>query len=214
MTTKSRRIAVIDTETGGLDPNEHSILSLAIVLWQDGSIAGKFQVVVREPMLSTTLEALKINGFTQEILDTDGVSPMTAVMAMKNFLLSNDWRTRVTLGGHNVAFDVGFLKRLCRLGGMTPKEYNTMFSHRAICTQTLALALEVADRCTFRSTGLDALTKYFGIEIREGGVHGRHDALEDATATAKLLTKELELIRDPRRVPAQEVLELPPTTEA
>lgn len=196
---KSKRFAVIDTETGGLDPNEHSILSLAVVLWEDGGITGKFQVVIREPNMRTTLEALKINGFTQDILEAEGVSPLTAVMSLKNFLAANEWRQRVTLAGHNVAFDVGFLRRLCRLGGMTPKEYGTLFSHRSLCTQTLALALEATGRCVFGSTSLDALCKYFGIVIREGGEQGRHDALEDATATAKLLTAELALIRDPRK---------------
>jgi DNA polymerase-3 subunit epsilon len=188
--SKMRKLVVIDTETGGLDPSEHSILSLAAVVWVDGAIEGKFQVVVHEPNMSVTLEALRINGFTKEILETEGVSPVTA---------AHDLRSRVTLAGHNVGFDLGFLKRLYRLAGMSTKEYESRFSHRALCTQTLALALEAAGRCDFKSTGLNGLCEYFGIAIREGGARGRHDALEDATATAKLLTKELALIRDPRK---------------
>jgi len=197
--TKMRKLVVIDTETGGLDATEHSILSLAAVVWMDGSIEGKFQVVVKEPNMCVTLEALRINGFTKEILDTEGVSPVTAVHALQNFLLTHDLRSRVTLAGHNVGFDLGFLKRLYRLAGMSTKEYESRFSHRSLCTQTLALGLEAAGRCDFKGTGLNALCEYFSIVIREGGVHGRHDALEDATATAKLLTKELALIRDPRK---------------
>jgi DNA polymerase III epsilon subunit-like protein len=168
-------------------------------VWNDGSIEGKFQVVIREPNMKTTLEALRINGFTKEILETEGVSPVTAVLALQNFLLTHDLRSRVTLAGQNVGFDIGFLKRLYRIAGKTEKEYTAKFSHRALCTQTLALGLEAADRCTFKSTGLNGLCDYFGIVIREGGAEGRHDALEDATATAKLLTAELALIRDPRK---------------
>jgi len=205
--TKMRKLVVIDTETGGLESSEHSILSLAAVVWVDGSIDGKFQVIIREPQMSTTLEALRINGFTQEILDTEGVSPVTAVNALQNFLLTHDLRSRVTLVGHNVAFDLGFLKRLYRIAGITQKEYASRFSHRALCTQGIALALEAAGRCDFRSTGLNGLCEYFGIDIREGGKLGRHDALEDATATARLLTKELDLIRDTRREAPTEVTE-------
>lgn len=202
---KTHRLLVIDTETGGLDSNEHSILSLAAVIWNSGSIEAKFQVVIREPQMSTTLEALRINGFTMEVLETEGVSPATAVMALENFLLINDFRTRATLAGHNVGFDIGFLKRLYRLGGRSPKEYEKLYSHRALCTQTLALALQTADRCNFKGTGLDSLCKFFGIEIRAGGSYGRHDALEDATATALLLTKELDLIRNPAQVVPEQV---------
>lgn len=194
------RVLIIDTETGGLDPAEHSILSLAAVVWKDGAIDAKFQVVIREPQISTTLEALRINGFTGERLENEGVSPLTAVQSLNNFLLANDIRNRVTLGGHNVAFDIGFLKRLYRLAAVTPKEYGAKFSHRSLCTQTLALALEVAGLETFQSTSLDALCKQFGIDIREGGVKGAHDALEDAVATGKLLTKLLSRFV-PSRVP-------------
>lgn len=186
------RVLIIDTETGGLDPAEHSILSLAAVVWKDGAIDAKFQVVIREPQISTTLEALRINGFTGERLENEGVSPLTAVQSLNNFLLANDIRNRVTLGGHNVAFDIGFLKRLYRLAALTPKEYGVKFSHRAICTQTLALGLELAGVVNFGcGTSLNDLCKFFGIDIREGGTAGKHDALEDAVATGKLLTKLL-----------------------
>jgi DNA polymerase III epsilon subunit-like protein len=193
------RLLVIDTETGGLDSAEHSILSLGAVIWNEGSIEAKFQVVIREPQMSTTLEALRINGFTHEIIENEGVVPLIAVQSLQNFLLMHDMRTRATLAGHNVSFDIGFLKRLYRLAGFGDKDYGKKFSHRALCTQTLAIALMAAGRCDFRSTGLNALCDYFNIVIREGGKLGRHDALEDATATAKLLTAELALIRDPSR---------------
>jgi DNA polymerase III epsilon subunit-like protein len=192
-----KRLLVIDCETGGLDCREHSILSLGAVIWNDNSIDAKFQVVIREPLMSTTLEALRINGFTNEIIENEGVSPSTAVQALQNFLLANDLRGRITLVGHNVAFDVGFLRRLYRLAGLSDKQYEKMFSHRVLCTQSLALALEAAGRCDFRRTSLDALCRYFKIDIREDASFGRHDALEDACAAAHLLTAELALIRNP-----------------
>jgi DNA polymerase III epsilon subunit-like protein len=171
-------------------------------------VEGKFQVVVREPQISTTLEALRINGFTGERLEAEGVSPLTAVLSLQNFLLLSDMRNRVTLAGHNVAFDIGFLKRLYRLAGMTEKQYGTKFSHRSLCTQTLALALEAAGRVNFGcGTSLNALCKYFGIDIREGAEQGKHDALEDAEATARLLSKELAMIARPEMVVGEKKVE-------
>jgi DNA polymerase III epsilon subunit-like protein len=196
-----KRLLILDAETGGLDCAEHSVLSLGAVIWNNGNIDAKFQVVIREPQMSTTLEALRVNGLTHEIIENEGVSPLTAVQALQNFLLANDLHPRITLAGHNVAFDVGFLRRLYRLAGFPDKAYGKIFSYRVLCTQTLALALEAAGRCDFKSTSLDALCKHFKIKIRDEDTYGRHDALEDATAAARLLTAELALIRDPPREP-------------
>jgi len=193
--TKMRRFVVIDTETGGLDPNEHSILSLGAVYLLDGAIQDTFSVVIAEPEMSTTLEALRVNGMTMAQIEAEGLPPVVAVNALTSWLLKNDLRQRNTLAGHNVAFDIGFLKRLYRQAGKTDKEYSNCFSHRSLCTQTLALGLDAACVREFPHTSLDGLAKALGVVIREGGEKGKHDSLEDAVATAKILVKELALMR-------------------
>jgi DNA polymerase-3 subunit epsilon len=42
------RFLVIDTETGGLQPEMHSILSLGAVVWDDGILGEEFEVLIAE----------------------------------------------------------------------------------------------------------------------------------------------------------------------
>jgi DNA polymerase-3 subunit epsilon len=194
----NRKLIVWDTETGGLDPNKQSILTLGVVAWQDGSIADEMLLEIAEPEIIAEERALKINGISVAHLATVGDTPLAAVMKIKNFLLKNGFFKTVYVAGHNVPFDVGFIKRLYTLAG---EDYDKTFSYRVLDTMTLALALDQVGRLPgLRSTGLDGLCSRFGINIR--GSAARHNALEDARATAKLLTKLLDMVRDPHIVPA------------
>lgn len=148
---------------------------------------------------------MNVHGIDLAALSREGDSPITAVNRITDFLLRNNFYRIVSLAGHNVPFDVGFLKRLYRLAG---ENYEKKFSHRVLDTQTLALALDAVHRLNgLRSTGLTALCQRFGIFLRDSA---KHDASEDAIATGKLLTKLLDMIKDPTiKAP-----ELPPGTEA
>jgi DNA polymerase-3 subunit epsilon len=55
------RLLFIDTETGGLDPNKHSLLSLAMVIWEDMEIIDSQEILINDGILSATKEALSIN---------------------------------------------------------------------------------------------------------------------------------------------------------
>ena len=193
----ARKILVIDTETGGIDVTQYSILSLGAVIWSQGSIVDSIHILIHEPDLHCEDGALRVNGFTREQIMAEGISPGQAIQTLHNFLLKNDYRGKVVLAGHNVQFDIGFLRRLYRLAG---QDFEKKFSYRPICTMTLALALELAERFSFRSTSLNALCIHFGIVIREHGATGVHNAEEDAKATAQLLTVLLNFIRSPDKL--------------
>lgn len=193
-----KKMIVFDTETGGFDPAVNSILSIGMVVWNNGAIEDRLRVIVREDEINAEAQALKVNGLTLERIRTEGVSPYDAVIQINQMLLKHDlYKRRLTLAGHHVAFDIGFLKRLYRLAGLTEDQFRTFYSHRSICTQTLAIALELVGRVKWHSTGLDSLTRHFGIQIGEGARKGKHDSLEDAEATALLLNKLLVYIKNP-----------------
>jgi DNA polymerase-3 subunit epsilon len=188
------KLLVIDTETGGLDPTQHSILSLgAVVYGVGGHIEDELYIQIAEPNIVATPAALKVNGI--DLTTWVGDDPLQAVVYLKNWLQKNWIRKPVGLAGHNVAsFDVGFVKRLFALAG---EDYSKVFHYRMLDTMTLAYALDLAGRLPgLRSRGLDALCQRFGIVIRKGEAH---NALEDARATAQLLTRLMDMIRDPSR---------------
>jgi DNA polymerase III epsilon subunit-like protein len=182
------KLLMVDTETGGLDPTVHSIFSVGAVIWEDGEVKDSLHVVVKEPAGIVTSEAININGFTRERIEREGVAPAAAVSKITQFCRKHKIKWGSEIGGHNVQFDVGFLKRLYSLAGV-----KYPFSHRVVCTQSAAIFLRLAGHLDVKNTGLDALCEKFNIAIRLEGSHS-HDALEDITATAHLLTALIDLI--------------------
>ncbi len=55
------KLLFIDTETGGLDPYKHSLLSLAMVIWEDMEIIDSQELLINDGILSVTKEALSVN---------------------------------------------------------------------------------------------------------------------------------------------------------
>jgi len=180
-----KRLLLIDTETGGLDATRHPILSLAaLVLDCEGQVLDQTYTLIFDPRTMDAEEsALKINGLSVEKIVAEGLYPAQAISRLVEMLRRHDMVESVTLVGHNVAFDAGFLKRLWDVAGATQESFDILFSHRKICTQSAALLLEQAGVIAPGGSSLDALVQYFGITLnREQG----HNALNDALATAEL----------------------------
>lgn len=193
-----RNILVIDVETGGLDPNVHSILTIGAVAWKDGAIADTISIQIAEPEIVAEAGALKVNGLDVDELRKTGVGVGNAVDQLETFIAKNNMRQKspVTIAAHNVQFDYAFLKRLYRLAG---RDFTKKFSHRTVCTQTLAYALVLANRLPLVSVAGDKVFAHFRCSPER--VDGKHEALGDAIACAKALTAMLNMLRAPSVVP-------------
>jgi hypothetical protein len=55
----------IDTETGGLDPDKHSLLSLAMVIWGEWIVDSQ-EILINDGILSVT-KALAVNRIDHKI---------------------------------------------------------------------------------------------------------------------------------------------------
>ncbi len=179
------RIVVIDTETGGLDPARHSLLSIAAVLLADGEITDGREWLVREPdaELNVEAEALAVNhiNLAQHL---EQAQPPAAVAAELAAFIPREFRPykgRALLAGHNVGFDYGFLMRLARVAG-DPQFVNRHFNHRTLDTAAILHFLHLRGELPVNPGGLARACRYFQIEHT-----AVHTALGDATATAKLL---------------------------
>lgn len=184
------KLVVIDTETGGLNPVDYSILTLGACVWENGHITGSpFHMYIHEDVMATSPEALRINGITSEQMRS-GKTPSFVVTAFEQWLRDQGVQGKPTLGGHNIAgFDMGFLKRLYRLAIK-----KMPFDYHVVDTMSLAFALRLIGKLNVPNVKLDTLSDYFGVRVREGGVAGAHRSDEDAIATAKVLTGLLRLI--------------------
>jgi DNA polymerase III epsilon subunit-like protein len=180
------KLLIVDTETGGVDPGMHSILSVGAVVWDDGQLGAEFEVLIAEDSIQVTERAMEINGIDLSAHRCSGLSPASAMARFAEFLrehFRDELATgaKIALAGHNIGFDIGFLKRLCRYAGV---EFDAFFSHRSLDTAAVIRFLSLAGVLPLASAGSDEAFSYFGVPF---GAGTRHTALGDARATAHLL---------------------------
>ena len=179
-------VVVIDTETGGLDPDRVSLLTLALVPGDGGA---PLDLTIAEDEMVITPRSLEITRLDPEALRRDGLKPAAACDRIDAWLASQARGRRLICAGHNVAFDLAFTRRLYRLAGRSLPDF---FGHRTLDTHTLLWALRSVGRLPVHVVGSDAAFAHFGIEPAP---EDRHTALGDARATRALLDALLGLMR-------------------
>ncbi|WP_271068679.1 3'-5' exonuclease [Caulobacter sp. NIBR1757] len=187
------RLLVVDTETGGLDASSASILSIAGVLWESGRTGERFLINVAEPEICADDRSLEINKIDIEKHILSAVEPAEAVKLIDTFIQDNfdgsDQKDGIVLAGHNVNFDVSFLKRLYRLAGQS---FDERFSHRVLDTASVIRFLSLSGQLPLWDSNSTSAFEYFGISPPG---RDRHTALGDAVATASLLTNLVRIAR-------------------
>jgi len=182
--TMKNTFLVVDTETGGLSCKKNSILSIAGVVWQPrGEITKLFDLYIKEPELNVEERALKINKIDLNVINKEGFSPFEAVKRIK-IALNNRFglsRKPIQLVGHNVAFDLGFIRRLYRLA---QQDMSLDFRDRALDSCSILQFLMISGKVKGFRASADVLFESAGVEIAE---NDRHTAMGDALATAKSL---------------------------
>jgi len=184
---KPDKILFIDTETGGIDPSIDSLLSIGLVVWKESRIIGEKEILVNDGVLHVTDQALAINGIDLEEHKKAAVSPGQAIQAFDEFLAQYfEAGEKVTLGGHNINFDVNFLKTF-----LTKNNYSFQqrFSHRHVDTASVLFYLYLTGKLKQKIVSSQDAFDFFGITVT-----GRHTALGDAVATATLFTKLVSIL--------------------
>ena len=192
-TDRMTKLLVIDTETGGIDPDRHSLLSLAAVVWADGRIEGEIEIFVAEPDITVTARAMEINRIDLIEHAHKAMAPAEALARLLSFV-ADHFRSdlaageQLVLAGHNVGFDIGFLRRLCRLAGVP---FPAIISHRSLDTASVLRFLSLAGIVPPSAVASTEAFAYLGVRVPE---KLRHTALGDARATAELLTRLVGLV--------------------
>jgi DNA polymerase III epsilon subunit-like protein len=181
---KNKKFLVVDTETGGLDCDNHSILSIAGVFWEPRKEVHKlFDFYVKEESISYVDKALEINKIDLNKVEQEGLTPLETVYAIRYLLdhkLGID-RSPIQLIAHNAPFDLGFIKRLYRLAN---KNFHKDFKDRAIDTCSILQFMQISGKATGDRASADVLFENAGVKILDSE---RHTAIGDALATAKSL---------------------------
>lgn len=187
------KLLIVDTETGGVDPERHSLLSLAGVVWGGGEATAEIEILVAEPDLTVTARALEINRIDLVSHAQRALAPTEALSAFVAFV-QDQFRDelasgeKVVVAGHNVAFDAGFIKRLFRAAGV---DFEALFSHRMLDTASILRFLSLAGILPEAAAASTEAFAHLKIAIADDA---RHTALGDARATAELLTRLVDLV--------------------
>ena len=187
-----RRI-FIDTETTGLIPGKHQILTLGMAVYDDRElIFEKEWKICANVHSEINKKAMEINGIN--ILEHNKTA-WIPVEVLKDFIrtaiIQSSKTSRIMLYGHNVKFDIGFLDRMFEL---KPNIKNPFHYHHGD-SMVLANTPKEVGLSKTRGVGLSALVKLFGL------VSTSHNALEDAKASAEVYFILLDLIKGKTNIP-------------
>ena len=133
--TNQNKIIFIDTETGGLHPAHHSLLSIALVEWVNGEIIQTTEILVDDGELKATEAALAINKIDLKSHKASAFSPQEAIQEILTFIgWTSDQDEKVNRAGHNVGFDIRFTHQLLE---SQDYHFDDYFSHRSIDTSSI-----------------------------------------------------------------------------
>lgn len=187
----SQSLLFIDTETGGLDPRKHSLLSVGLVVGDAQGVANSLEILIRHEPYVVSAGGMKVNRIDLVAHAAAALEPDMALGVMNVFLDQHfpHLCKPIILAGHNVGFDQAFLGAF--LDGMG-HHLEPRFSHRVVDTHSLAAALRDAGKLPIENLSSTALFDHFGILVPEDK---RHTALGDALGTFELYWKLVELMR-------------------
>lgn len=180
-------LIIIDIETSGTNPFRHEILAIGLVPFDDNLPPAEIYI---RPM---EIEEIKWTDFAQknfehfrEVWEKKAISPDEACAAITQYLTTTFSGQTVTSVGHNIGFDVAFLRKLAFQSG---QDQIAGLSHRVVDTHTLLYILAKSGKIPIEAVSSNGAFKYFGINIDE---KDRHTAIGDAMATRKLLSHIFE----------------------
>jgi DNA polymerase-3 subunit epsilon len=173
-----------DTETSGLDPAKHGIISLAYAVEIDGQTVAEGELFSNCEGKAIEDSALKVNGFTREQIDT---FPLPQKMyhdladLFGQYVDKFDREDKFYAGGYNVAFDMAFLRQLwtdCHDNYFGSWFYFGHIDPAALIPVMRYMGMDVSPR-SFKLTDVAA---YLGLDIT-----GAHDAQADIALTRKVI---------------------------
>jgi len=171
------KFAIIDTETGGKDPNFHELLELSVIeIDPDTLVTGASWSSGIAPKYINRIdkEALEVNGFTVEQVQDFP----TVVQARGSFL--HWWRDALdgelmTPVAHNWSFDKGFMRKFLTY------QYDDIIAHGSVDTKSFFKTLNFINKDYGTNTSLRYLAEKIDIP------HRAHESYSDCMAVLEIL---------------------------
>jgi len=185
-------LLVLDTETGGVDPNNSSLMEIGCVVLKDFEIVHKYSSLVKSSTGKYLCNdfARKLHQISDEEIELNGKYPIEIIQDLKSIQETYFDNEPMTIIAHNAAFDISFVKKmfadsgkeLSSMPSVDELSYDNIFSRNVIDTATMALVLRLQDKLPFDRCSLDNILKFYNVE---NSLEEKHTALYDAEQTAK-----------------------------
>ncbi len=175
---KDTNLLFLDTETGGLDPRDHDLVSVACILTDPTgrTVLEEWDTKVY-PTKPVHPKAAAVNGYTKEAWENQAVHVGPAMVKVLQML------NGAMMVCHNTPFDKAFIESALWVNRQKwTGRYHTM--------DTMVMAMPLLRAGLIENIKLETLTAYFGIE------HVKHRALGDARACREVFLR-LQEIYDP-----------------
>lgn len=163
---------VVDIETTGLSPMSCEIIEIGAIKVLRNEIIERFQVLLK-PSAPISSFITKLTGITNEMVEADGLDPIDAFAQFLAFTGDS------IILGHNVSFDLGFLR------------HHILESVGVIVTNDYADTCRIARKLLkgrVANCKLGTLTTYFGFDYS-----GAHRAMADCEFTYQVYNALLEV---------------------
>ena len=177
----ARRLLVIDVETTGLEPSTDSVIQIASCVLSRKELHEEkwFSTYVR-PDSPISPGARAIHGLTEsDLVDAPPLSE--AIRSFAEYAPQDS-----IICGHNVAFDVAFLRQSYRRVGLS---YD--FDYHTMDLWSIAFFILGAQSVNLPTYDLTALCRLYDIKRST-----KHDAFEDVRATAAVLRHLFATIKE------------------
>jgi DNA polymerase III alpha subunit (gram-positive type) len=193
-------ILFIDTETTGLDPRRHSLIQISADFYADGERVDMFSCRIAQDnrysilaFAPVSVGAYLVNGQRFQVNSPIGSTPITEPEAIKhfaNFLLNlKEKYDKFNIGGHNIHFDVSFIKEA--FAKQYIDDIEELIGYRYVDVASIGLALNDAGLIQLDKVNSENLAKFFSLEYAK-----KHDAIVDNEVTAKTYFAMKNLIKE------------------
>ena len=176
--TKSKKILWLDLETTGLSAYRNDVVQIAALVEIDGKVVQEFEAKLA-PMTDgvITPEALKIHGYTEEILwafppARNGIKAF--VSTLSQYVDRYDKNDKFVVAGYYVAFDMDFLRQTFRKVG---EQYFGSYFYSALLDVQAVTAIAILEGLRLADYKLATVCASQGIKI------DAHNAMSDIKAT-------------------------------
>lgn len=189
-----RKFFLFDCETGGKNPKTSLLTLYGMILDDKLRVMDTIDLKIKpgNGLYHITAEALSVNKIDIVAHDTVANPEKDVAGEFYDFVCKHSLGdTRMIPVGHNLSFDIRFVKRhLLRADNAEGDYWSKFFSYRTLDTATIAHFLILAGKLpTSLDCSLESLANHFGFDYSKA-----HNAQFDAELTLNVLKKLIGLV--------------------